>query len=144
MYSIRDVRKCYICCLHSRNEATANVSFHAWSACLTFMQKRCENHVAKEWNRVRSESRDRHVEHLLQTGGAKSPRDARRIMRCGESGGSKHAHARARTHKRARAHEVCNSTANMSVCRLQKVSVSFKLQQIVLLLNYPIIFFRFM
>jgi len=54
---------------------------------------------------VRSESRDRHVEHLLRTGGAKSPRDAHRIMRCGELGGSKHARAsprmHAHTHKRA-------------------------------------------
>jgi len=39
--SIRDVRKYYICCLHTALSSILNTSFHSRSACLTFMQKRC-------------------------------------------------------------------------------------------------------
>lgn len=81
---------------------------------------------------MRSESRDRHVEHLLRTGGAKSPRGAHSIMRCGELGGSKHARARAR----ARSHTPQTNERDQSICQLayRKCQLYSNIGE----LNYPI------
>ncbi len=120
-HSIIDVRKCYMLFTHCSRFDT-NISFHTYSACLTFMQKRCENYVEKEWNRVRSESRDRHVEHLLLAALNHLETLAGSWDAENREGVNTRAHARthARRHKRARAHKVCNSTANMSPVNYRK------------------------